>query len=569
MKRILLIVCLSIFAVSLSVAQNNFVIVKGTNCYFDQGKLPAGKDVVAKNQTGMEIARTTVTTDGAYNLTLYKSVSGTAGVLNGDIISLYVDGKKVQAHDAAGYPFQIEDAFFGQMEKDFDFTAYSGEIMTSPLFCVFSGNASLLNCAGLPVNTEVEVYFKDKRGELRKIGETVVTVAGSYIVSAFGDFEGTGLVQEGAVKGDTVYFYVDGQKAEILNGSPVFGEVMQEYEVNFAAVKGPLNSPAFCRYFGNVKRMDGTKPRTGTVVKAYDAKGVLCGITQTDADGQYSMMVTGNYASSACDEGAEVNETVVFYLLDTDVSDAEIAVDSTDPISHKWINMGDLNVNLFYSSGYTSNVWSTILGDSIKTSENQLLVRIGTVISAYYKSGSELKKCGEATVTRPGSFEMMIYGDDPKTAIQDGPAEYAPLVFKDADGRIGRVVAAAPASMKDTLFNQYTVKIVRLEFVPPVGVDEPTTALKSTRLDQNYPNPFNGTTTLSYAVEKPGKVSLRIYNMLGEEVITLVDKIQNQGEYKVVWHGVDKSGRSTPTGMYFYQMTTQNQTITKRMMYLK
>ncbi|MBP7462008.1 MAG: T9SS type A sorting domain-containing protein [Candidatus Delongbacteria bacterium] len=37
----------------------------------------------------------------------------------------------------------------------------------------------------------------------------------------------------------------------------------------------------------------------------------------------------------------------------------------------------------------------------------------------------------------------------------------------------------------------------------------------------------------------------------------------------MVWHGVDKSGRPTPTGMYFYQMTTQNQTITKRMMYLK
>lgn len=561
-------------AVSLSMAQSNFVILRGDNCYLDQNKLPSGKDVVAKNQTGMEIARSTVTTDGAYNLTLYKSLGGTAGVLNGDSIQLYVDGKKVQAHIETGYPFLINDAFFGQMEKDFNFTAYSGEIIQSSQFCVFSGNASVLNCGIMPVNSEVTVYFKDKRHELRKIGETTVTTPGSFMVTVYGDFDADAafskLVQEGAKKGDSVYFYVDDQKAEVINGSPIFGDVMSEYEVNFAAVKGPMTSMSFCRYFGDVKRMDGTKPKVGTLVKAYDGKGILCGVAQTDADAKYSMLIYGNYDGTACDEGVEVNEKVVFQVLDTDISETEIKVDSTDPISHKWVNLGDLNVSLFYYSGFTSNVWCTFIGDSAQTKDDKLLLRIGTKISAYFKAGSVLKKCGESTVTKPGNFELKVYGDDPKTPIQDGPAEYAAIIFMDADGRIGEIDTYAAATLKDTIFNQYTVKTVRLLFKYPTAVDENTTSvIKSTRLEQNYPNPFNGTTTVTYAVEKPGKVTLRIYNMLGEEVITLVDKVMNQGEYKSVWHGVDNAGRPEPTGLYFYQMTTQNQSITKRMMYLK
>ena len=83
-------------------------------------------------------------------------------------------------------------------------------------------------------------------------------------------------------------------------------------------------------------------------------------------------------------------------------------------------------------------------------------------------------------------------------------------------------------------------------------------------LSDNYPNPFNPVTTISYALPRSGEVTLIVYNLLGEEVTRLIDGFQQAGEYKTIWNASDVS-----SGIYFYRLSTNDFTETKKMVLLK
>jgi phosphodiesterase/alkaline phosphatase D-like protein len=88
-------------------------------------------------------------------------------------------------------------------------------------------------------------------------------------------------------------------------------------------------------------------------------------------------------------------------------------------------------------------------------------------------------------------------------------------------------------------------------------------------LEHNFPNPFNPATTIRYAVPEAGKVSLRIYNVLGQEVQTLVNDHQVAGYYTVKWNGMDRLDRSVASGVYLYKMDTAGFTKVHKMLLLK
>lgn len=88
-------------------------------------------------------------------------------------------------------------------------------------------------------------------------------------------------------------------------------------------------------------------------------------------------------------------------------------------------------------------------------------------------------------------------------------------------------------------------------------------------LYQNYPNPFNPQTTIKYFLPKSSDVSLKIYNSLGQEIKTIVNKEQNAGEYSVVWNGMDNNGKGVSSGIYFYRMRSDGFTSVKRMLLIK
>ncbi len=74
------------------------------------------------------------------------------------------------------------------------------------------------------------------------------------------------------------------------------------------------------------------------------------------------------------------------------------------------------------------------------------------------------------------------------------------------------------------------------------------------RLGQNYPNPFNPSTTIDYRVPGAAKVTLVVYDIMGNEIRRLVDGFKAAGIYRAVWDGKDASGKQVASGVYFYQM---------------
>ena len=89
-------------------------------------------------------------------------------------------------------------------------------------------------------------------------------------------------------------------------------------------------------------------------------------------------------------------------------------------------------------------------------------------------------------------------------------------------------------------------------------------------LHQNFPNPFNPQTNIPYDLAESGDVALRIYNLLGQEVRTLVRERQQAGRYTVQWSGMDDRGVSVSSGIYFYQVSVAGKfQDAKRLMLLK
>ena len=74
------------------------------------------------------------------------------------------------------------------------------------------------------------------------------------------------------------------------------------------------------------------------------------------------------------------------------------------------------------------------------------------------------------------------------------------------------------------------------------------------KLNPSYPNPFNSTTTISYELYTAGWITLKIYNVKGQVVTSLVNGIQPAGKYQIIWNGLSATGSELPSGIYFYRL---------------
>jgi len=95
-------------------------------------------------------------------------------------------------------------------------------------------------------------------------------------------------------------------------------------------------------------------------------------------------------------------------------------------------------------------------------------------------------------------------------------------------------------------------------------VDDETTQPTEFTLEQNYPNPFNPTTTFRYSIPTQSKVVIKVFDVLGNEIVTLLNEEKQIGNY-----AADFDASSLSSGVYFYQLKAGNYIETKKMILMK
>ncbi|MEJ2635418.1 MAG: FG-GAP-like repeat-containing protein [Calditrichia bacterium] len=111
----------------------------------------------------------------------------------------------------------------------------------------------------------------------------------------------------------------------------------------------------------------------------------------------------------------------------------------------------------------------------------------------------------------------------------------------------------------DGLYIHFNTKVNKLDSPDKTHIEEFTLA-------QNYPNPFNPQTMIRYFTPASGNVRLTIYNLPGQEIITLQDGFQPAGEHQVKWNGVNSAGQKVASGIYFYELRAGKVRLLKKMM---
>jgi hypothetical protein len=106
---------------------------------------------------------------------------------------------------------------------------------------------------------------------------------------------------------------------------------------------------------------------------------------------------------------------------------------------------------------------------------------------------------------------------------------------------------------------------INFNFGSPIGIQPIGTEIPSKySLSQNYPNPFNPVTQITYGLPKSGNVKLAVYDILGKEVAVIINAHQDAGKYRF-----DFNASGLSSGIYFYQITANDFTDTKKMILTK
>jgi hypothetical protein len=233
--------------------------------------------------------------------------------------------------------------------------------------------------------------------------------------------------------------------------------------------------------------------------------------------------------------------------------------------------------NLFDISGYfdSRGAWGSAMGDICGDGYMDFVFgsRAGLTNAQIFKLSY---KGGD--ITDPASYEFGVI--DSGYAEEDGIWGELEIANVDDDPEL-EVLYTSTASYGGDLFNPASsAPVVVLDYVcecgggetpepPTTGIDQIDAVVDGYKLGQNFPNPFNPTTTITIEIPNDELVSLTVYNMLGHEVVTLVNQNLAKGEYQVTWDGKDNHGVAVPAGSYVYQLKAGDVTKIRKMTYMK
>ncbi|MFH2034991.1 MAG: Ig-like domain-containing protein [Candidatus Zixiibacteriota bacterium] len=200
----------------------------------------------------------------------------------------------------------------------------------------------------------------------------------------------------------------------------------------------------------------------------------------------------------------------------------------------------------------TSNIWNDIY--SYELVLDGKTVTAGSEVTAVTSDG---RIVGAGIVGDGGKFGFIpVYGDNPSTEEIEGL-------------RTGEEYVLAINGIETEESFSFGGPGSRVEINNVTARTGGAMLPNDFALAQNYPNPFNPTTTIKFSLPMAMNTTIEIYNILGEKVATVFDGFGSAGTNTVIWDGNDANGNSVASGIYFYRMTAEDYSNTRKMVLMK
>lgn len=319
-----------------------------------------------------------------------------------------------------------------------------------------------------------------------------------------------------------------------LSFAPVFADANKTFTVSVVATDGTASDTTTAQVTVDYPVEKGDVGGDGNIASD-DASMILkyvVGLDTLDAQGMYAADVNNDGIIGAYDAA-----WILYYVVEGEFPTAKVSAAMGTVEFGKAVNENgvlSVPVTLMKAQGVLSVSAEIQLGDAVEFKNVAPRLPEGWVMFSNFENGV---------------LKLALAGTAPLT---DGDVALIGIALKDKEAAVN---VTASAKLNDQIGGQMSVKVKEI----------PTEFTVS----QNYPNPFNPTTNIKYGIPQDAKVSLVIYNMLGQVVKTLVDQEQEAGYYTVRWDGTNDFGSRVSSGIYIYRITAGKYTSTMKMNLLK
>jgi hypothetical protein len=329
----------------------------------------------------------------------------------------------------------------------------------------------------------------------------------------------------------------------LLTLTPSISDVNKTFAVNVKVTDGIDTATSasanvmvnFQRKLGDVDSSGGPTPYGASLVLQYTV-----GLTTLSSVQMYAANVDGDSLVTAHDAAwilyayAHHDSLPNGSVLQKQIASGEVAIGQLSNTDNSKL------VSLPIKLDNTSNVYSAY----IELNLNPKLVDVNKVNSSLPQGWLVSHNY------QNGVLKIAMAGTTPLT---DGNLAVLGLIMKDKSAKFdlsGKIqLNNAPAVELNTV----TVKQIPSQF----------------ELSQNYPNPFNPTTTIKYQIAQDTRVTLEVFNMLGQKIATLVNGTQSAGYYNISWNGMNSFGQQVSSGVYIYRLHAGSFVKTLKMNLLK
>lgn len=344
-----------------------------------------------------------------------------------------------------------------------------------------------------------------------------------------------------------------------------YNYINQENGGNFATITGDLDNDGNTDIFEMVWNCFTLRMHEVTGENTYAHVNDLEKLYGSDfgsVDGMHILDANGD-GKNELFIGSTESEMFLFLIQDID----DISTITADDV----IQFYQLPQNTRPNGGILPNAGlrRMVTGDPDKDGKVNLIIAgeaNGQIFDLEYK--------GEGDLADAASWDLNIIYDIYEIATNDIGIDAASLLTPrlyygdladdmDGDG-LAEYVFVNYSTDKGIWANDFYISII--EVSNTVGVELTNNHIpEDIQLDQNYPNPFNPETKISYSLQKSDEVSLVIYDMLGQNVRTLVNEHRLAGNHSIIWDGLTDDGMQAASGAYLYKLKTNGTQISRTM----